>query len=129
MFIIRRGLVKVVKNEEKGSDVNLATCLLIDAFDKAFDAAVVITNDSDLAEPIRVAEIGRILGELGGAAHGAALGELAVVSDRYDDVPIGDREHLVRHDVGVRIADAVRHFPGDKIVERLVAEHADLGIE
>ena len=46
-------LVKVVKNEEKGSDVNLATRLLIDAFDKAFDAAVIITNDSDLAEPIR----------------------------------------------------------------------------
>ena len=46
-------LVKVVKIEEKGSDVNLATRLLIDAFDKAFDAAVVITNDSDLAEPIR----------------------------------------------------------------------------
>ncbi|MGA7500065.1 MAG: NYN domain-containing protein [Isosphaeraceae bacterium] len=46
-------LVKVVKIEEKGSDVNLATWLLIDAFDKAFDAAVVITNDSDVAEPIR----------------------------------------------------------------------------
>ena len=46
-------LVKVVKIEEKGSDVNLATRLLIDAFDKAFDAAVVITNDSDVAEPIR----------------------------------------------------------------------------
>lgn len=45
-------LVKVVKNEEKGSDVNLATRLLIDAFDHSFDAAVVITNDSDLAEPI-----------------------------------------------------------------------------
>ena len=45
-------LVKVVKIEEKGSDVNLATRLLIDAFDKAFDAAVVITNDSDVAEPI-----------------------------------------------------------------------------
>ena len=45
--------VKVLKIEEKGSDVNLATWLLIDAFDKAFDAAVFITNDSDLAEPIR----------------------------------------------------------------------------
>jgi hypothetical protein len=45
-------LVKVVKNEEKGSDVNLATHLLIDAFTKDFEAAVVITNDSDLAEPI-----------------------------------------------------------------------------
>jgi NYN domain len=46
-------LVKVVKHEEKGSDVNLATWLLIDAFEKAFDAAVVITNDSDVAEPIK----------------------------------------------------------------------------
>ena len=33
--------------------MNLATWLLIDAFDKAFDAAVVITNDSDVAEPIQ----------------------------------------------------------------------------
>ena len=37
----------------RGSDVNLATRLLIDAFDSAFDAAVIITNDSALAEPIR----------------------------------------------------------------------------
>jgi hypothetical protein len=50
---IRAKLVKVVKNEEKGSDVNLATRLLIDAFDKAFDAAVVITNDSDLVSLAR----------------------------------------------------------------------------
>jgi NYN domain len=42
-----------LKNEDKGSDVNPATRLLIDAVDKSFDAAVIITNDSDLAEPIR----------------------------------------------------------------------------
>ena len=46
--------VTVVRSEEKGSDVNLATYLLIDAFDKDFEAAVVISNDSDLAEPIRL---------------------------------------------------------------------------
>ena len=34
------------QNADKGSDVNLATRPLIDAFDKAFDAAVIITNDS-----------------------------------------------------------------------------------
>lgn len=45
-------LVRVVKIEEKGSDVNLATHLLIDAFQGDFEAAVVVTNDSDLAEPI-----------------------------------------------------------------------------
>ena len=44
----------VVKTEEKGSDVNLATFLLLDAFDDRFDVAVVISNDSDLKEPIRL---------------------------------------------------------------------------
>ncbi|MBA2283323.1 MAG: NYN domain-containing protein [Acidimicrobiia bacterium] len=49
--------VAVLKTEEKGSDVNLATYLLLDAFRHDCDAAVVISNDSDLAEPIRVAEV------------------------------------------------------------------------
>jgi len=47
-------LVKVWKTEEKGSDVNLATQLLLDAVDDAFDCAVVISNDSDLTTPICV---------------------------------------------------------------------------
>ena len=46
--------VEVMKSEEKGSDVNLACYLLVDAFDGDYDAAVVISNDSDLAEPIRL---------------------------------------------------------------------------
>ena len=46
--------VDVLKTEEKGSDVNLATALLLDAFDNAMDCAVLMTNDSDLAGPIRV---------------------------------------------------------------------------
>ena len=45
---------QVIKTEEKGSDVNLATYLLADAFRQDCEAAVVITNDSDLKEPIRV---------------------------------------------------------------------------
>ncbi len=44
--------VRVMKTEEKGSDVNLATHLLMDAFDDRFDVAVIISNDSDLKEPI-----------------------------------------------------------------------------
>ncbi|HEX8940145.1 MAG TPA: NYN domain-containing protein [Candidatus Limnocylindrales bacterium] len=44
--------VEVWRNEEKGSDVNIATQLLLDAFDGNFDLAVVISNDSDLAWPI-----------------------------------------------------------------------------
>lgn len=46
--------VEVIKTQEKGSDVNLATFLLLDAFRQESDIAVVISNDSDLAEPIRV---------------------------------------------------------------------------
>jgi uncharacterized LabA/DUF88 family protein len=46
--------VRVIKTEEKGSDVNLATHLLMDVFDNAFDMAVIVSNDSDLKEPIRL---------------------------------------------------------------------------
>lgn len=45
---------EVLKMEEKGSDVNLATYLLVDAFRADCDLAVVVTNDSDLEEPIRI---------------------------------------------------------------------------
>jgi uncharacterized LabA/DUF88 family protein len=47
-------MVKVQKSEEKRSDVNLATYLLLDCFNNEFDQAVVLSNDSDLTEPIRV---------------------------------------------------------------------------
>lgn len=46
--------VWVDKTEEKGSDVNLATHLLRDGFTGVFDTAVLITNDSDLLEPVRI---------------------------------------------------------------------------
>ena len=45
-------MVWVSRTEEKRSDVNLATYLLIDACYDDFDEAVVISNDSDLVEPI-----------------------------------------------------------------------------
>lgn len=44
----------VVKMEEKGSDVNLATMLLADAFRGDFEQALVISNDSDLALPVEL---------------------------------------------------------------------------
>lgn len=45
--------VEVLRTEEKGSDVNLATLMLVDGFEGDYDAAVVVSNDSDLKEPIR----------------------------------------------------------------------------
>ncbi len=47
------GLITVEVFEEKGSDVNLATQLLIDGYENDFDCAVVISNDSDLEGPIQ----------------------------------------------------------------------------
>jgi uncharacterized LabA/DUF88 family protein len=46
--------VMVIKSEEKGSDVNLASYLLLDAFRDRYDVAVIISDDSDLVEPIRI---------------------------------------------------------------------------
>ena len=59
-------MVKVIKTEEKGSDVNLASHLLMDGFRGDFDIGVVVSNDSDLLEPIRIVktEIGKPVGIL-----------------------------------------------------------------
>jgi len=47
-------LARILKAEEKGSDVNLASFLLRDCFKDKFDRAVVISNDSDLTTPIEI---------------------------------------------------------------------------
>jgi hypothetical protein len=46
--------LNIIKTEEKGSDVNLATHLLCDGFRNHYDIAAVISNDTDLEEPLRV---------------------------------------------------------------------------
>lgn len=46
--------VKVLKTEEKGSDVNLATHLISDAYENAFEIAALISNDSDLLGPVKL---------------------------------------------------------------------------
>lgn len=46
--------VHVHTMEEKGSDVNLAVHLVNDAWKGAFEAAAVLSNDTDLVEPIRI---------------------------------------------------------------------------
>lgn len=51
---INRKSVKIIKTEEKGSDVNIAVQLLNDAWLNSFDCAVVVSNDSDLAEAMKL---------------------------------------------------------------------------
>lgn len=48
-------VARVIKTEEKGSDVNLASHLLLDSFRGECEIAFVISNDSDLLEPVRIA--------------------------------------------------------------------------
>jgi len=78
--------VRILKTEEKGSDVNLAVHLLNDAWRDVYDCAVVVSNDSDLAESMRLVRlhhpakvIGLIFPRQGGAGarHAHPSRELA----------------------------------------------------
>jgi hypothetical protein len=54
--------------------VNLASHLLLDAFQGNFDAAAVLSNDSDLIEPIRIATqvLGKPVGLLSPVSNATA---------------------------------------------------------
>ena len=45
--------VEVLETREKGTDINLATYLLVDGFRGDYEQAAVISNDSDLALAVR----------------------------------------------------------------------------
>jgi hypothetical protein len=48
-------LVRSVETyEEKGTDVNIASLLLADGYDKRYESAAVISNDGDLKMPIEI---------------------------------------------------------------------------
>jgi uncharacterized LabA/DUF88 family protein len=46
--------VQVIKTEEKGSDVNIATHMINDGHKGRYQVAILISNDSDLVEPIKI---------------------------------------------------------------------------
>lgn len=48
-------MVSTLHQEEKGTDVNVASHLLVDVLTNSVDAAVVISNDSDLKLPVDLA--------------------------------------------------------------------------
>lgn len=56
--------VRVRKMKEKGSDVKLASNLLLDAFQQRADAFILLSNDSDYAEPLRIVseQLGKTVG-------------------------------------------------------------------
>ena len=81
--------VTVSRAEEKGTDVNLACYLLLDAFDGDCDTAVVISNDSDLATPMRLARerFGLTVGVLN--PHRTRSHTLAAAADFYRPIRRG----------------------------------------
>jgi len=57
--------VEIWHREEKGSDVNLAVHMLNDAWRDVYDCAVVVSNDSDLAEACHLVKtMGKTVGIL-----------------------------------------------------------------
>jgi len=83
-------MVRIQVPEEKGTDVNIATYLLLDGTQEMYDVAVIISNDTDLEEPIRAVRERRVRRPpiAAGAVLGIAIGaELAAERQAfYDDL-------------------------------------------
>lgn len=48
------GFAEIIRREEKGSDVNIGSLLVIDGADHCYDVALIISNDTDLLMPIQI---------------------------------------------------------------------------
>ena len=101
------GTVEVLKSEEKGSDVNLASYLLIDAYRSDCDVAVIVSNDSDLAFPIEHIrrELGKIIGILN--PHQRPSRELLSLANFYKPIRSGT---LASSQFPPKITDAFGEF-------------------
>lgn len=74
-------IARVIRHEEKGSDVNVASAMLIDALTGVVDAIVVISNDSDLEFPVRFLR-GRMPVGIINPTGSPTAGALGVVDNR-----------------------------------------------
>ena len=50
-------IVEVSKFEEKGSDVNLASYMLLDCFQDKHNIPILLSNDSDISTPLKLIKI------------------------------------------------------------------------
>lgn len=102
------GTVEVLVAEEKGSDVNLAVHLLHDGHLGRYDAAVVISNDSDLQEAVRLVrdELRLPIGVV--SPHGKVTAKLYSVATFTRPIRKG-------HLVASQFPDAIRDADGRTI--------------
>jgi hypothetical protein len=83
--------VTVDNTQEKGSDVNLASHLLHDGFLGLYETAVLISNDSDLREPVRMVRqvVGKHVGILNPhQTHSRELQEYATFIKRIREADV-----------------------------------------
>ena len=80
--MVRLQVAQILRTEEKRSDVNLATLLMLDCIDDVLDEVVIISNDSDLALPIEYAvkRFKKTAGVINPQRHGKPSGELSNVA-------------------------------------------------
>lgn len=97
----------VYKSEEKGSDVNLAAHLLRDAFQGDCECAVIVSNDSDLLTPIRMAkaDCGLTVGLVPPRAYGSL--ELKALADFTRKIR---SHHLTAAQFPNTLSDAIGDF-------------------
>lgn len=83
--------VEVWITEEKGTDVNLASFLLLDAFKNNYEQAIVVSNDADLATPIRLVrnELGLRVGLLNPQKNASKVLRAAADSSLYRQIRQG----------------------------------------
>lgn len=105
-------LVQVVRMEEKRTDVDIATHLLVDAFDGDCDEYVVITNDSDLTLPIKTVrdKFGKTIGVINphppagmsgslmsaSSWHFRTINPTVLASNQFPDPVINPRGRAIR---------------------------------
>ena len=75
-----RVMVSYLKREEKGSDVNVASHLLVDVYEGRIDAALVVSNDSDLEFAVKMARTKIPVGVVN-PTKARLVGKLAARSD------------------------------------------------
>ena len=102
--------VQVLKPEEKRSDVNLATLLLLDCFQNDCDEAILISNDSDLTLPVSTAVTicGKKVHIINPQKRGKLSSELSGVATSF--IPEINKRHLVNSQFPVTMTDSVGSF-------------------
>lgn len=75
-FVIKRGRIMPIGNsyKEKGTDVKISVDLIVGAVDNLYDAAILISSDTDLIPAIRYIKYKKKKLEYVGFAHSPSLG-------------------------------------------------------